>query len=159
MGGNHIDDLLSPLLGALQACISVLLTIFYGLVARRLKLVSEGPINELNRISVQMFLPALLIVNLGSNLHLENALNYIPVLGMVILEAGICAKLTLDSLTYSLVADLHDVFYWSRILFNKSLQPSSLGYTSVCIQQYDITAPVITPVTRECRLSQTNCPR
>lgn len=76
------SGLVAPLLGALQACISVLLTMCYGVAARRLKLVREEPINEMSGLGVKVFLPALLIVNLGGNLHLESAMNYVPVLGM-----------------------------------------------------------------------------
>ena len=135
-------DLLTPLLGALQASVSVLLTICYGVIARRLKLVNEEPVNEMSGISVKIFLPALLIVNLGSNLHLENALNYIPVLGMVQLRGQKYKMLT----CHSMVSDLHFMLHWSRVLFNKSIQSSPLGYPGMRIQQYDISALVIAPI-------------
>ncbi|KAJ9302660.1 hypothetical protein DTO271G3_34 [Paecilomyces variotii] len=72
--------ILEPFLGALQACVSVLLTLFWGLAARRMKLMKEQSINDLSGLGVKVFLPALMVVNLGSQLHLDTALNYIPVL-------------------------------------------------------------------------------
>lgn len=76
------SGLLAPLAGALQACLSVLLTMCCGVVVRWLRLIQEEPIDEMSGLAVKVFLPALLVVNLGSNLHLENAMNYVPVLGM-----------------------------------------------------------------------------
>jgi hypothetical protein len=71
----------APLLGALQACVSVLLTMSYGLIARRLRLIQETSINDMGALGVKVFMPALLIINLGKQLHLGSAMNYIPVLG------------------------------------------------------------------------------
>lgn len=72
--------LLVPFLGAFQACISVLLTVIYGVAARQSKLIHESTIDDMSGICVKVFLPALIIVNLGSQLHVDNALNYVPVL-------------------------------------------------------------------------------
>lgn len=74
------SGLIAPLAGALQACLSVLLTMCCGVVVRWLRLIQEEPIDEMSGLAVKVFLPALLVVNLGSNLHLENAMNYVPVL-------------------------------------------------------------------------------
>lgn len=75
------NGLIQPFLGALQACTSVLLTIGYGVAARECKLIQETSINDISGICVKLFLPALLIVNLGSQLHADSALNYVPILG------------------------------------------------------------------------------
>lgn len=69
-----------PLVGALQACVSVLLTMSYGVAAQRLRLIQESSINDMAGLGVKLFLPALIIINLGEQLQLGNALNYIPVL-------------------------------------------------------------------------------
>ena len=69
-----------PFLGALQACVSVLLTMCYGVAARRLHLIHDATINDMSGLTVKIFLPALIVVNLGQQLHLDTALNYIPVL-------------------------------------------------------------------------------
>ncbi|KAE8379768.1 membrane transport protein-domain-containing protein [Aspergillus bertholletiae] len=69
-----------PLVGALQACVSVLLTMSYGVAAQRLRLVQESSINDMVGLGVKLFLPALIIIHLGEDLQLENALNYIPVI-------------------------------------------------------------------------------
>lgn len=75
------DGLLLPFLGALQACVSVLLTICYGVAAQRLSLIHVATINDMSALGVKLFLPALIVVNLGKELHIGTALNYIPVLG------------------------------------------------------------------------------
>ncbi|KAJ5586697.1 uncharacterized protein N7459_002462 [Penicillium hispanicum] len=69
-----------PFLGALQACVSVLLTMCYGVAARRLHLIHDATINDMSGLTVKLFLPALIIVNLGQQLHLGTALNYAPVI-------------------------------------------------------------------------------
>ncbi|OKL63641.1 hypothetical protein UA08_00500 [Talaromyces atroroseus] len=71
--------LVQPFLGALQACISVLLTLLYGVVTRQANLIHESSINEMSGICVKIFLPALTLVKLGSELHLAIAVNYLPV--------------------------------------------------------------------------------
>lgn len=65
------DSLVVPFLGALQASIAVLLTIFSGMLARQFNLVSEESSKDISKMCVKLFLPALLIVNVGSELHLE----------------------------------------------------------------------------------------
>lgn len=75
------SGIIPSLLGALQACVSVLLTMSYGVVARQLRLIQETSINDMGALGVRLFLPALLIVNLGKQLHLGSAMNYVPVLG------------------------------------------------------------------------------
>ena len=67
-------------LGALQASLSVLLTIFYGVVAGQYNLVSNASVKDVSKICVRMFLPALLITNVGSELHLDTGLRYVPIL-------------------------------------------------------------------------------
>ncbi|RJE24340.1 Auxin Efflux Carrier superfamily [Aspergillus sclerotialis] len=74
------NGFIAPLIGALQACVSVLLTMSYGVLARRLKLIREQSINDMGALGVKLFLPALLIINLGKQLHLGSAMNYLPVL-------------------------------------------------------------------------------
>ncbi|KAJ5837086.1 Auxin efflux carrier [Penicillium robsamsonii] len=74
------EGLVVPFLGALQACVSVLLTMCYGFAARRLQLIHETTINDMLGLGVKILLPALLIVHLGEQLHLGTAMNYIPVI-------------------------------------------------------------------------------
>ncbi|KAE8135261.1 auxin efflux carrier [Aspergillus pseudotamarii] len=82
-----------PLVGALQACVSVLLTMSYGIAAQRFRLIQESSINDMAGLGVKLFLPALIIINLGEQLQLGNALNYIPVLIWSILYT--CASIGL----------------------------------------------------------------
>jgi hypothetical protein len=75
------DGLLPPFMGALKACVSVLLTMCYGVAARRLSLIHDTTINDMSALGVKLFLPALIVVNLGKELHIGTAMNYLPVLG------------------------------------------------------------------------------
>ena len=74
-------SLVTCFLGALQASLSVLLTIGYGVVAAQYGLLKGGSARDISKICVRMFLPALLITNVGSELHSDTAMRYIPVLG------------------------------------------------------------------------------
>lgn len=77
------EGLVTPFLGALQACVSVLLTMCYGFAARRLNLIHETTINDMLGLGVKLLLPALLVVHLGEQLHLGTAVNYIPVISIL----------------------------------------------------------------------------
>ncbi|KAF4446575.1 hypothetical protein F53441_9802 [Fusarium austroafricanum] len=75
------SSILSTFVGAIQASASVLLTIFYGVIAGQTKLLSVETGRQISKICIKMFLPALLIVNLGSQIETSNALQYIIILG------------------------------------------------------------------------------
>lgn len=74
------SSIVTSFLGALQASISVLLTIFYGAIAGQFNLISEDAAKDISKTCVRMFLPALLIHNVGSQLDLDSAAKYIPIL-------------------------------------------------------------------------------
>lgn len=65
------ENFVVPFLGALQASIAVLLTISYGVIAAQFNLVSQASAKDISKACVRLFLPALLIVNVGSQLHLD----------------------------------------------------------------------------------------
>jgi predicted permease len=63
-------------LAAIQASLSVLLVIFYGGLAAKFKLLDGSTAKTISKLSVRVFLPALLFVKIGSELHLESASRY-----------------------------------------------------------------------------------
>lgn len=67
-------------LGALQASLAVLLTILFGTVAARFNLLKEASCRDISKVCVRLFLPALLITSVGSELHAGTAGKYVPVL-------------------------------------------------------------------------------
>ncbi|KAF2751248.1 hypothetical protein M011DRAFT_395156 [Sporormia fimetaria CBS 119925] len=73
-------ELLIPFVGALQAAISVLLTIFYGVLAAQFNLLSGKAAKEVSGLCVRMLLPALLIIKVGTELTQGTAIRYVPVL-------------------------------------------------------------------------------
>ncbi|KAG9000837.1 hypothetical protein FRB94_005115 [Tulasnella sp. JGI-2019a] len=73
-------SLLESFLGGLEASLSVLLTLAYGVAAARFGLISETAMKDVSRLCNKLFLPAILIVNVGSQLRMENLDKYWPVL-------------------------------------------------------------------------------
>ncbi|RMZ02761.1 hypothetical protein D0862_05910 [Hortaea werneckii] len=74
------NDILVPFLGALQASIAVLLTIFAGVIAAQFRLLSEQSSKAISRFCVRICLPCLLIVNVGSQLSLETGSRFVPII-------------------------------------------------------------------------------
>ncbi|OTA64514.1 hypothetical protein K449DRAFT_392582 [Hypoxylon sp. EC38] len=73
------SELLVSFLGAVQASLSVLLTISCGVVAAQFGLVTTEAAEQVSRLCVKVLLPCLLIIKLGSELHLDTAVRYVPV--------------------------------------------------------------------------------
>ena len=69
--------LLDSLLAAIQASLSVLLVISYGGLAAYLKILNPANTKAISKVCVRMFLPALLIVKIGSQLHAGSANRYL----------------------------------------------------------------------------------
>ncbi|KZT62755.1 hypothetical protein CALCODRAFT_478684 [Calocera cornea HHB12733] len=76
------SSLLQSFLAALQSSLSVLLTLGWGVLAGILGLLSQETAKEVSHICVEMFLPALLITNIGKDLAREgeDALELWPIL-------------------------------------------------------------------------------
>ena len=75
--GQATEELLIPFLGALQASVAVLLTIFVGVIASQFQLIGVDSSKEISKVAVRLFLPALLIVNVGSQLHSDTVCIFI----------------------------------------------------------------------------------
>ncbi|KAI9819019.1 MAG: hypothetical protein M1826_001234 [Phylliscum demangeonii] len=67
-------------LGGLQASVSVLLTIAYGVVATQFGILRDSSAQDISKLCVRMFLPALLVSSVGSQLSTSNVLDYVPVM-------------------------------------------------------------------------------
>ncbi|PQE06428.1 membrane transporter protein [Rutstroemia sp. NJR-2017a WRK4] len=76
------ESILTTFLGALQASLTVLLTISYGVLAARFNLLKESSAKDISNVCVKLFLPALLITNVGQELQPATAYRYVPVLRM-----------------------------------------------------------------------------
>jgi len=72
--------LLNSFIAAIQASLSVLLVIFYGAVAARFELLNSSSSKSISKICVRMFLPALLLTQIGSELHSGSAHRYLIIL-------------------------------------------------------------------------------
>ena len=72
--------LLPSFLAAIQASLSVLLVISYGSIASYLSLLNTKSTSQISKICVRMFLPALLLTQIGSELHLSSAHRYVAIL-------------------------------------------------------------------------------
>lgn len=74
------DSLITSFLGALQASLSVLLVISYGVIAAQFDLLDGSSSKKISTLCVRLFLPALLITNVGSQLHADTGIRYLPIL-------------------------------------------------------------------------------
>jgi len=74
------SGILPSFLGALQASLAVLLTISYGAIASRFNLLKESSSRDISKTCVRLLLPALLITNVGKELHADTVHRYVPVL-------------------------------------------------------------------------------
>ena len=75
------STILTSFSGALQASLSVLLVIFYGVIASQFNLIDNASAKKVSQLSVKLFLPFLLITKLGKELNSQNVANYAPILG------------------------------------------------------------------------------
>lgn len=74
-------SLVESFLGGLEASLSVLLTLCYGVIAARLGLIGQSSMKDVSKLCNKLFLPALLIVNVGGQLTLSELNKYWPILG------------------------------------------------------------------------------
>ncbi|KAK3401709.1 auxin efflux carrier [Sordaria brevicollis] len=72
-------DILVSFLGAVQAAISVLITIWIGVLAAQFNLIDDSSAKRLSHMCVTIFLPLLLVSNLGKQLDSDTAMHYLPI--------------------------------------------------------------------------------
>ncbi|CAG8956014.1 hypothetical protein HYFRA_00008870 [Hymenoscyphus fraxineus] len=75
-----MSSLWPSFLGALQASLSVLLTMSYGIIASRCNIMKDKTARDITKICVRFLLPALLITNVGSEIQADTFIRYLPVL-------------------------------------------------------------------------------
>ncbi|KAF9009476.1 hypothetical protein BDQ17DRAFT_1397775 [Cyathus striatus] len=69
----------TSLLGALQASFSVLLTLSFGVFAAHVGMIDGSTASNISSLCRNLFLPALLITNIGEQLTSQNVTNYLPI--------------------------------------------------------------------------------
>lgn len=154
------EGLVTPFLGALQACVSVLLTMCYGVAARRLHLIQEITINDMLGPGVKLLLPALVVVHLGQQLHLGTAMNYIPVIRISTPLLLILRIADLECYrNTSLVNLLHICIHRSFTRYIANTISTSMGHASLRIQQHHISPFTPPLVPRKRRKSQADSPQ
>jgi predicted permease len=125
-----MGPLLSSFVAAVQASLSVLLVISYGGIAAKLGLLNSQHGKAISKICVKMFLPALLLVQIGSELHLGSANRYL----IVLLWAFICHLISfLIGIFAHLVFGLPD-WVTAALMFN-----NTTSYPLLLIQSLDAT--------------------
>ncbi|QDS73231.1 hypothetical protein FKW77_003898 [Venturia effusa] len=118
------------LVAAVQASLSVILVLLYGGVASHLNLLDGKTGKVISKICVKMFLPALLLVKLGSEMQVENANRY----GIVVLWGLICHFVSfLIGIGASYLFGLPD-WTTAAIMFN-----NTASYPLLLIQSLDQT--------------------
>ena len=122
--------ILNSFLAAIQASLSVLLVIFYGAVAARFKLLDASSSKSISKICVKIFLPALLLTKIGSELHAGSADRY----GIILLWALICHFVSfLIGIAAHLLFGMPD-WITAAIMFN-----NTTSYPLLLIQSLDET--------------------
>lgn len=103
---SRMSSIVVVFLGALQASLAVLLTIGYGAIASRWNLLKASSSRDISKACVRLFLPALLITNVGSELHADTAIRYVPVLSK-------CPPKTRKKylIRYSMGSGIHIILY------------------------------------------------
>jgi predicted permease len=124
------SGLVPSFLAAIQASLSVLLVIGYGGLAARLGLLDSKNGKIISKICVKMFLPALLLVKIGSELHPGSAHRYL----IILLWAFIChiISFVIGILAHSLFG-MPD-WITAAIMFN-----NTTSYPLLLIQSLDQT--------------------
>lgn len=87
-----MSGIVQPLLGGIQATVSVILTITFGVAFSQFGLLDADAASKISKTSVKVLLPCLLINNLGSQLKPETAFEYVPII------SKLCAYRTLHRL-------------------------------------------------------------
>ncbi|KAH7093526.1 auxin efflux carrier [Paraphoma chrysanthemicola] len=125
-----MGPLLSSFVAAVQASLSVLLVISYGGIAAKFNLLNSAHGKAISKICVKMFLPALLLVQIGSELHLGSANRYL----IILLWAFICHLLSfLIGIFAHLVFGMPD-WVTAALMFN-----NTTSYPLLLIQSLDAT--------------------
>ncbi|KAH6644429.1 auxin efflux carrier [Boeremia exigua] len=75
-----MSGIVQPLLGGIQATVSVILTITFGVAFSQFGLLDADAASKISKTSVKVLLPCLLINNLGSQLKPETAYEYVPII-------------------------------------------------------------------------------
>jgi hypothetical protein len=73
------SEIWQPLLGALQASLTIVLDVFYGVLAAQFGLLDENSTEAISEALVKMFLPALMFTRIGSEVQIASATRYIPI--------------------------------------------------------------------------------
>jgi len=124
------SGLAGSFLAAIQANLSVLLVIFYGGIAAHFKLLSSTSAKAISKTCVQMFLPALLLTQIGSELHSGSAHRYL----IILLWALICHFVSfLIGIGAHLLLGMPD-WITAAIMFN-----NTTSYPLLLIQSLDQT--------------------
>lgn len=83
MSTSSADSLWPILLGAVEAAVSVLLIIFYGVLSGQYGILDDHSVKQISQLCVSVFLPALLVTSVGSELNPENVSRYGLIVGNV----------------------------------------------------------------------------
>lgn len=75
-----MSGIIQPLVGGIQATVSVILTIGFGVAFSQFGLLDADAASKISKTSVKVLLPCLLINNLGNTLNPDTAYEYVPII-------------------------------------------------------------------------------
>ncbi|RPA81595.1 hypothetical protein BJ508DRAFT_414665 [Ascobolus immersus RN42] len=79
LGASIWKSLLTTSIGAFSASLSILLTLSFGVFASQTNLLSESSAEDISHLCSKLFLPALLIVNVGEHIEAARWREYLPI--------------------------------------------------------------------------------
>lgn len=91
------SSLKTSFIGVLQAVLSVLLTLSYGVGAAWYGLIHNRSVADISQLCVNIFLSGLLLTNVGEHLSIDSLRDYIPVFST---STGSCGKTTEERLMF-----------------------------------------------------------
>lgn len=122
--------LVASFVAAIQASLSVLLVISYGGIAARYGLLNSSVSKSISKICVRMFLPALLLTQIGSELHAGSASRYLVIFGWAL----VCHLISfIIGVTAHLLLGMPD-WITAAIMFN-----NTTSYPLLLVQSLDET--------------------
>jgi predicted permease len=134
------SGLLPSFVSAIQASLSVLLVISYGAISARLGLLDNKTGKNISKICVKLFLPLLLLTQIGSELHPGSVHRY----GLILLWAFVCHIVSfLIGISAHLLFGMPD-WITAAIMFN-----NTTSYPLLLIQSLDQTGILKTLIVKD----------
>lgn len=97
------SGIVQPLLGGIQATVSVIITIGFGVAFSQFGLLDADAASKISKTSVKVLLPCLLINNLGKQLKPETAYEYVPIISTYLAKLIVWSAILTSKLVWAII--------------------------------------------------------